>query len=101
MIKPKAKEIPLFWGHGRADGVVQYKCKPCFFNSLGRRGELADLIVGQQSVELLTKLGYPTVPANKSFAKPGLVFKSYAGMAHSSSQEEIEDLRVWLTEALK
>jgi lysophospholipase-2 len=57
---------------------------------------------GQRSIELLTKtLGFPTVPAGQTFARPGLRFESYAGMGHSSCPEELEDLRAWLTEALR
>lgn len=46
-------------------------------------------------------MGFPTVPAGTKFARPGLRFESYPGMAHSSSPEEIVHIKEWLTEALK
>ncbi|WWC91067.1 uncharacterized protein L201_006008 [Kwoniella dendrophila CBS 6074] len=78
-----ANKIPIFWGHGTADQVVNYE-------------------YGQQSIELLTKkLGFPLLPSGTNFKRPGLRFESYEGLPHSSSPEEIEDLKNWLTEALK
>jgi hypothetical protein len=61
----------------------------------------ADNIVGKESIELLHKIGYPAVSQAADFARPGLKFKSYSGLAHSSSLEEIEDLKKWLAKALK
>ncbi|ODN74426.1 acyl-protein thioesterase 1 [Cryptococcus amylolentus CBS 6039] len=78
-----AHETSVFWGHGTNDPVVDYS-------------------YGQRSVGLLTqKLGYNLVPKGQTFARPGVRFESYPGMAHSSSPKEIEDLREWLAEALK
>ena len=58
--------------------------------------------VGERSVEMLTKqLGFPLVPSGKTFERPGVRFESYPGMAHSSCPQEIDDLKAWLTEALK
>ncbi|RSH95212.1 hypothetical protein EHS25_000298 [Saitozyma podzolica] len=83
LVKPGAKDIPIFWGHGKDDPVVEYE-------------------YGVRSVELLTKkLGFPLVPTNTPFARPGLRFESYPGMAHSSSPQEIADFKAWLAEALK
>lgn len=56
----------------------------------------ADIPDGVQSVELLKKLGFPTVPEDKIFERPGLKFESYPGMQHSSCPEEIRDLAAWL-----
>ncbi|WVW79506.1 hypothetical protein I302_101475 [Kwoniella bestiolae CBS 10118] len=76
-------EIPIFWGHGTADPVVNYA-------------------YGQQSIELLTKkLGFPLLPPGTTFKRPGLRFESYQGLPHSSSPQEIDDLKGWLVEALK
>ena len=27
MVNPSARDIPVFWGHGKSDGVVQYQCE--------------------------------------------------------------------------
>ncbi|WWC63891.1 acyl-protein thioesterase 1 [Kwoniella dejecticola CBS 10117] len=78
-----ANQIPIFWGHGTADPVVDYS-------------------YGQQSIELLTKkLGFPLLPPGTTFQRPGLRFESYRGLPHSSSPQEINDLKDWLTAALK
>ena len=70
------------------------------FFSRGARAQ--PLLVGERSVDLLTRrLGFPRVPDTSPFARPGVKFQSYPGLAHSSSPEEIEDLKTWLTEALK
>ncbi|EJT46151.1 acyl-protein thioesterase-1 [Trichosporon asahii var. asahii CBS 2479] len=75
--RPNAKDYPVFWGHGTDDQVVRYE-------------------YGVQSVELLKKLGFPSVPEDKIFERPGLKFESYPGMQHSSCPEEIRDLAAWL-----
>ncbi|WWC98112.1 acyl-protein thioesterase 1 [Kwoniella sp. B9012] len=78
-----ANEIPIFWGHGTADPVVNYE-------------------YGQQSIELLTKkLEFPLLSKGTTFQRPGVRFESYQGLPHSSSPQEIEDLKGWLVEALK
>ncbi|WVR08963.1 acyl-protein thioesterase 1 [Kwoniella sp. DSM 27419] len=78
-----AKDTAIFLGHGTVDPVVDYE-------------------YGQQSVEILTKkLGFPLLPEGTTFARPGIRFESYRGMPHSSCPQEIEDLKAWLTEALK
>jgi hypothetical protein len=57
---------------------------------------------GQRSVDLLTKkLGFPLLPADTTFKRPGVRFESYPGMGHSSSDREIRDLKAWLEECLK
>lgn len=102
----------MFWGHGREDPVVQYQCKSiplppsppptCWTCGVSiAQTRLADTTDGAKSVELLGKLGFPSVPKGRTFARPGLRFESYNGMGHSSSPEEIEDLKKWLMEALK
>ncbi|ORY33132.1 Phospholipase/carboxylesterase/thioesterase [Naematelia encephala] len=82
MMTSHARDTPIFWGHGKDDPVVNYA-------------------FGVMSIELLKKLGYPTVPAGQTFARPGLRFESYPGLGHSSSPQEIEHLKAWLTEAFK
>ncbi|KAK8843957.1 acyl-protein thioesterase 1 [Kwoniella newhampshirensis] len=79
---PHAHDTPIFWGHGDNDQVVGYQ-------------------YGQRSVELLKKLGFPLLPPGKTFGRPGVRFETYPGMGHSSTPQEIEDFKAWLTEALK
>ena len=93
-----AKDLPIFWGHGKEDPTVRYTCRHRT-NSLGQL--LTEGIVGVRSVELLKKLGYPLVAAGTAFARPGLRFESYPGLGHSSSTKEMEDFAAWLTGALK
>ncbi|WWC72965.1 uncharacterized protein I206_106929 [Kwoniella pini CBS 10737] len=77
-----ANQIPIFWGHGTADPVVNYE-------------------YGQQSIEMLKNLGFPLLSPGTTFQRPGIRFESYKGLPHSSSPQEIEDLKQWLIEALK
>lgn len=59
-------------GHGTADPIVPYH-------------------LGQKTHEFLMKnLGLPAFEGKPNVK--GLSFKSYAGMEHASSQEEIQDL---------
>ncbi|KAK1922610.1 Phospholipase/carboxylesterase/thioesterase [Papiliotrema laurentii] len=82
LTNPSARDIPVFWGHGRDDPVVHYE-------------------FGERSVDLLTRqMGFPVVPAGQTFTRPGLRFESYRNMGHSSSPEEIEHLKAWMKEAL-
>ncbi|TXT13218.1 hypothetical protein VHUM_01619 [Vanrija humicola] len=82
LARKDANALPVFWGHGKDDQVVEYQW-------------------GAKSVELLEQLGFKRLPAGETFARPGLRFESYPGMGHSSSPKEIDDLRDWLTAALK
>lgn len=78
-----AKDIPIFWGHGTNDPVVDYS-------------------FGQRSIDFLVqKCGYRLLPQGTTFARPGIRFESYPGMPHSSCPQEIDDLKSWLTQALK
>ncbi|KAJ9121048.1 hypothetical protein QFC24_005029 [Naganishia onofrii] len=68
---PSAKNLAVFWGHGKEDGVVNYKC-----------------------------VNLPSVPTGTAFAKPGLRFESYEGLTHSLGDKEIQDLSEWLKYAI-
>lgn len=98
MSKPSAKDIPVFWGHGTADPVVQYECESN--NKTLQEGMLMGKD-GQRSIELLKTLNFPILSAGTTFQRPGVRFESYPGMAHSSSDREIRDLKAWLQECLK
>ena len=58
--------------------------------------------VGERSVDLLSRqLGFPLLSPGTTFTRPGIRFESYPGLGHSSSPEEINHVKEWLTEALK
>jgi len=69
-----------------------------FFNTDVRN---ADRLDGKRSIELLKSLNFPILPEGTTFQRPGVRFESYPGMAHSSSDREIRDLKAWLEECLK
>lgn len=62
---------------------------------------MTDETDGQRSVELLAKMGFPSVSSGQVFARPGLRFESYGGLGHSASPEELDDLTGWLKHALR
>lgn len=94
-----ANDIPLFWGHGTNDPIVDYNCTSQIRSFLP---QLTCDPVGQRSIDFLVqKCGYKLLPQGTTFARPGIRFESYPGMPHSSCPQEIEDLKSWLTEALK
>lgn len=105
MTKGSAKDVPVFWGHGTADPVVQYECwSPLILPPAPKCAcTLTDYWTdGKRSIELLTKkLNFPLLPSDTTFQRPGLRFESYPGMGHSSSDREIRDLKEWLAECLK
>ncbi|KAJ9103845.1 hypothetical protein QFC21_002307 [Naganishia friedmannii] len=81
---PSAKNLAVFWGHGKDDAVTTS----------------AD---GQQSCSLLQSIkgvNLPSVPTGTAFAKPGLRFESYEGLTHSLGDKEIRDLSEWLKYAV-
>ncbi|KAJ9094361.1 hypothetical protein QFC19_007969 [Naganishia cerealis] len=84
LISPTAKELAVFWGHGKQDRVIEHR-------------------YGRQSCFLLRTLEnvkLPSVPAGTPFAKPGLRFETYEGMNHSLGDQEIRDISEWLGYAL-
>jgi hypothetical protein len=97
MVNPGNSKIPMFWGHGKDDNVVEYICELRHIQRDMAEGRED----GAQSVELLKKLGYTPVPSGTTFSRPGLRFESYAGVSHSADQRELADLSAWLKEALK
>lgn len=79
MLSGNAKTIPIFWGHGSVDPLV--------------RPEIAT-----QSVKyLLTQCG---ITNSDGKTPSGLEFKMYSELEHSSSTEELRDLKSWLTSVL-
>jgi predicted esterase len=73
MVSAHASSIPVFWGHGTADPLVNIE-------------------FGRRSVEWLKKELKP--PAKD------VTFKEYDGVEHSASVKELEDLKAWLSKVL-
>lgn len=71
MMSDHARKLPIFWGHGRRDRVVNYE-------------------FGVQSVNLL----------KDTLKIKDVTFNSY-NMEHSSHPQEIQDLATWLDNLLK
>ncbi|KAG9050061.1 hypothetical protein FS837_007814 [Tulasnella sp. UAMH 9824] len=71
MMSDHARNLPIFWGHGRRDQVVHYE-------------------FGVQSVNWL----------KDTLKIKAVTFNSY-NMEHSSHPQEIQDLAVWLDNLLK
>ncbi|KAG0703919.1 Phospholipase/carboxylesterase/thioesterase [Suillus ampliporus] len=77
-IAPHAKSVPIFWGHGTADSVVYYK-------------------LAQLSVEFLEgQLGIVKHSAHDQVGAPGINFRSYQRMGHTSCDQEMKDLTTFL-----
>ncbi|KAG8931969.1 hypothetical protein FRC02_001849 [Tulasnella sp. 418] len=70
MMSDHARKLPIFWGHGTQDPVVQFKW-------------------GEMSVDFL----------QKQLKVENLIFKSYP-MGHSAVPEEINDVKDWLSKHL-
>ena len=82
--KEHAKELPIFWGHGKEDPVVRYD-------------------LGVMSVEFLTKdLGVRQAPPYGTDATSlrGLSFNAYPNLGHSTTPGELDDVKSWLKKVL-
>ncbi|KAG8799443.1 hypothetical protein FRC16_005099 [Serendipita sp. 398] len=79
MMTDSARNLPIFLGHGTSDPVVRYQ-------------------YGQQSFNhLKNALKFPEATEENV---QGITWKEYAGMGHSSCEEELDDLEVWLGKVL-
>ncbi|KAG8831818.1 hypothetical protein FRC17_002523 [Serendipita sp. 399] len=79
MMTDSARMLPIFFGHGTSDPVVQYQ-------------------FGRRSYEhLKSALGFPEATGESI---SGLTWREYDGMGHSASEEELEDLNSWLEKVL-
>lgn len=75
------KLTPWFWGHGEDDPLVEFSS-------------------GVRSADFLKKeLGIPPADAAAP-EKGGLLFNSYEDVPHSTSNEELRDLKEWLKKVL-
>ncbi|EPQ58936.1 Phospholipase/carboxylesterase [Gloeophyllum trabeum ATCC 11539] len=83
MVSPHAKSVPIFWGHGTSDPLIKYQFA------------LDSLEFMKSNLEINT--------IERKSASPnsgGVVFNSYPGIGHSTSQQELDDLREWLKQML-
>jgi len=79
MANAHAKSIPIFWGHGTRDPLVQFQ-------------------FGRASADFLIR-GLGVKPAEENGVS-GLQFRGYDGLAHSANEEELDDLKTWLKRVL-
>ena len=79
MMNDHAKKVPIFWGHGKNDPLVRYKW-------------------AEKSLEFLKdELGIGPASENDL---AGVEFHGYAGLVHSASEDELEDLQTWLKKVI-
>lgn len=79
MVSSHASSLPVFWGHGTKDPLVNYQ--------LGRIS--ADFIISE--------IGLPAAPSSGA---PGIDFHTYNALAHSIRGDELADLTSWLKKIL-
>jgi predicted esterase len=79
MMTDSARNLPIFFGHGQSDPVVQF-------------------IYGKKSYEFL-KTALKMKDATEDSIQ-GLSWNEYPGLVHSTSTEELKDLEKWLEKAL-
>jgi len=75
MLSDNAKTLPIFWGHGIADPLVR-------------------LDFATRSVDFLKSSCGISESDDKTLS--GLKFRTYKDLEHSSSKEELSDLKYWL-----
>jgi predicted esterase len=84
MCSRHAQSIPIFWGHGTADPLINIE-------------------LGRKSVEFLkTDLGLPQPPhdAPDAAALKGVTFMEYPGLQHGAGPQELSDLKEWIKKVL-
>ncbi|KAF5333101.1 hypothetical protein D9611_002680 [Ephemerocybe angulata] len=80
MAGPHVSSTPIFWGHGAIDPLVTMQ-------------------MTKDSVEFLTKtLGIPE--ADTSGTPKGLEYHRYENLGHSTTHQELEDIKAWLIKAV-
>ena len=79
MLNAQAKNIPIFWGHGRSDPLVRFAW-------------------AERSLEALNNdFGLATAKDNDT---NGIEFHGYQGLVHSANDQELEDLQTWLEKVI-
>lgn len=76
MASSHAASVPIFWGQGRDDPLVQVK-----FAS-----DSVEFVKSQVGVPVASAQGEPS----------GLSYKIYSGLAHSANEDELDDLKAWI-----
>jgi predicted esterase len=79
MMTDSARNLPIFFGHGQDDPVVQF-------------------VYGKKSYEFLKSALKMKDAAEESIG--GLSWHEYPNLEHSTSAEELKDLEKWLENAL-
>ncbi|KAH9948748.1 lysophospholipase I [Amylocystis lapponica] len=81
LVKPQNKTVPIFWGHGKEDVMVKY-------------------MHALRSAELLrVTVGVPQAAAGAP-QDGGLDFHAYDGIQHSTTPQELRDLKGWLQKVI-
>lgn len=81
MATDHAKKLPIFWGHGKADPLVNF-----------------DLAVMSREF-LKANLGIKTVEPSEVL-NGGVEFHAYDGMGHSANPEEIHALKEFMKKVI-
>jgi len=75
LASPYATDTPIFWAHGTTDPVIHFEST--------RKG--VDFLKTEVGIAAAGELG-----------APGIDFRAYAGLPHSTSEQELSDLGQWL-----
>ncbi|KAL0945673.1 hypothetical protein HGRIS_014824 [Hohenbuehelia grisea] len=81
MLSSHAKDVPIFWGHGADDPLVQLRW-------------------GKLSKDVLTSSEIGIPEASSPSEGKGLSFNVYPGLQHSASDRELDDAKTWLKKVL-
>ena len=79
MATDHARTIPIFWGHGKDDPLINCTLA----------------LAGKQFLEKELR-----VPGATDENAVGLEFHAYDDLEHSANPEELEDLRLWLKKVI-
>jgi lysophospholipase I len=82
MATPGMNGVPIFVGHGSQDPLVKV--------------DFATATVDY----LETKLGFAVKRNPESQEAKGVVYNIYGGIGHTTNEQELDDLRGWLKEAI-
>ena len=80
MLSDHAKKIPVFWGHGEDDPIVEYD-------------------KATMSLQFLQQIGIRKVEAEKVL-EGGIEFHAYPNLGHSADPQEIAELQTFLKKVI-
>ncbi|KZT29447.1 Phospholipase/carboxylesterase [Neolentinus lepideus HHB14362 ss-1] len=92
MILPHATSLPIFWGHGVSDPLIKYQFATGSIEVL--ESQLGMKVTRNPGMDGKNKR-VGTVPTDG-----GVVFNSYDGVGHFTTQKELDDVRDWLKQLL-